>query len=84
MYDYLQKELGDNLYMVGNTFGIADIAIATQFANLKLGGEVIPATGWPKLSAYIERLHNRESIKPLLEKELELVNSFKEKRANKS
>lgn len=67
--DYLSKELGDNEYVVGNRFTIADIAVASPFVNLAHAGVSIDAARWPKLTAYVERIHARPSFKPLIEEE---------------
>ncbi|HET8707778.1 MAG TPA: glutathione S-transferase family protein [Pseudomonadales bacterium] len=74
--DYLEKELGEQQYIVNNEFSLADIAIATQFANFKYGAETIDASRWPKMAAYIERLHARDSFAPLLERELGFINKI--------
>jgi glutathione S-transferase len=67
--DYLQKEIGDNEYIVGNRFTIADITVAGAFVNLAHAGVPIDAARWPKLAAYVERIHARPSFKPLIEEE---------------
>jgi glutathione S-transferase len=67
--DYLTKEIGDNEYVVGNRFTIADITIAGAFVNLAHAGVPIDAARWPKLAAYVERIHARPSFKPLIEEE---------------
>jgi glutathione S-transferase len=63
MLDYLESQLGNNQWMVGNTFTIADIAIVTHFISLELSGEKIDAEKWPKLAAYIQRVVERDSFK---------------------
>jgi glutathione S-transferase len=67
--DYLTKEIGDNEYIVGNRFTIADITVAGAFVNLAHAGVPIDAARWPKLAAYVERIHARPSFKPLIEEE---------------
>ena len=67
--DYLTKEIGDNEYVVGNRFTIADITVAGAFVNLAHAGVPIDAARWPKLAAYVERIHARPSFKPLIEEE---------------
>jgi glutathione S-transferase len=67
--DYLTGELGDNQYVVGNRFTIADIAVASPFVNLAHAGVTVDAARWPKLAAYIDRIHSRPSFKPLIEEE---------------
>lgn len=66
MFDYLEGELkGD--FLVGNSLTIGDIGICTQFVNLLLSGVTPDASKWPKLVAYIGRIHSRPSFKSLIE-----------------
>jgi glutathione S-transferase len=65
--DYLAGELGDNDYLVGNRFSIADIAVSTAFVNFRLGGESVDAARWPTIAAYVDRVFSRPAIKPLVE-----------------
>jgi glutathione S-transferase len=69
MFDYLEGELGNNDYLVGNKFSIADIGIATQFVNFMLAGYSVDAKRWPKLVAYLNRIHSRPSFKAVIDKE---------------
>ncbi len=69
MFDYLEGELGNNEYLVGNKFSIADIGIATQFVNFMLAGYSVDAKRWPKLVAYLNRIHSRPSFKTAIDKE---------------
>ena len=54
--DYLTKCLGDDEYMVGGMFSLADIALTTSFVNLNLAGVSVDATRWPAYAAYVERI----------------------------
>ncbi len=66
MFSYLEGELkGD--FLVGNSLTIGDISIASQFVNLLLAGVTPDAAKWPKLSAYLGRIHSRPSFRPLIE-----------------
>lgn len=69
LFDYLEREIGDGEYVVGNRFSIADIALGTQFVNFDHGQERVDASRWPRLAAYVERLHARPSFKALIEQE---------------
>lgn len=66
-FDYLERELGDADYFVAGRFSIADVSLGSIFANYALGGGEVDATRWPKLAAYVERVHARPSFKPLLD-----------------
>ncbi len=66
MFSYLEGELrGD--FLVGNSLTIGDISVGTQFVNLLLAGVTLDASKWPKLSAYLGRIHSRPSFKPLID-----------------
>jgi glutathione S-transferase len=69
LLDYLEGELGNNEYLVGNKFSIADIGIATQFVNYMFAGYGVDAKRWPKLAAYVQRVHSRPSFKKVIDKE---------------
>jgi glutathione S-transferase len=67
--DYLTEQLGDQEYLVGGRFSIADIAASSPFVNLQHAGVSVDAKRWPKLAAYVERIHSRPSFKALIEEE---------------
>jgi glutathione S-transferase len=69
LFDYLEGELGSQDYLVANTFGIADISIASMFVNLQLAAVSVDRARWPKLAAYVERVHARPSFKVLIEED---------------
>jgi glutathione S-transferase len=69
MFDYLEGELGNNEYLVGNKFSVGDIGVATQFVNLMFAGYGVDAKRWPKLAAYINRIHSRPSFKSAIDQE---------------
>lgn len=76
LLDYLEKEIGDNEYIVGNQLTVADIAIATHFVNMSLGGEKIDGQRWPEAAAYVDRILSRPSFAELSEKEHGFVQKF--------
>lgn len=67
--DYLEERIGDQPYLVGGRFSIADIAVATTFVNMMHAGVGIDAKRWPKAAAYVERVLARPSFKALIEEE---------------
>ena len=70
MFDYLEAEIGNKEWLVGNKFSIADIGIATQFVNFQLAGYTIDAKRWPKLATYIAKVHSRPSFKAVIANEM--------------
>jgi glutathione S-transferase len=71
--DYLEKEIGAHEYLVNDAFSIADIAVGTMFVNVHHAGEIIDGGRWPKLSAYVARLHARPAFQSLIEEETPFV-----------
>jgi len=68
--DYLESAIGDQEYMVGGQFTVADIALTSPFVNFALGGEKLDASRWPKFAAYLDRIQARPSYKPIVEADL--------------
>ncbi|MFC6789892.1 glutathione S-transferase family protein [Methylobacterium komagatae] len=61
LLDYLESQI-EGEYLVGNAFSIADIAVATNFHNLRLAKYEIDAGRWPKLAAFVNRTLERPSF----------------------
>lgn len=77
LFDYLEKEIGDREYFVGNAFTIADVTVGTMLVNFEHAGETVDAKRWPKLAAYGQRIHARPSFKSFIEKERPLIQRFR-------
>jgi glutathione S-transferase len=60
--DHLEKELSDRQYLVGDSFTIADVSVGTMFVNFEFAGETVDEARWPKLAAYVKRIHARPSF----------------------
>ncbi|HLK11114.1 MAG TPA: glutathione S-transferase family protein [Candidatus Binatia bacterium] len=61
LLDYLEGQLGGE-WLVSGRFSIADVGIATQFVNLHQAGYRTDPARWPKLAAYVARVHARPSF----------------------
>lgn len=68
--DYLTTCLGDDEYMVGGAFSIADIALTVPFVNLALAGEKIDADRWPRMAAYVARIYTLPCYAQIIKEEL--------------
>jgi len=68
-WDYLERELGDQEYFVGGRLTIADISVASPFVNMRHGGVAPERKRWPKLRAFLDRMHGRPSFKALIEQD---------------
>ncbi|HEX2485706.1 MAG TPA: glutathione S-transferase family protein [Myxococcota bacterium] len=65
-WDYLERELGDREFLVGGRLTIADIAVASPFVNLRHAGVAPERKRWPRLRAFLDRLHGRPSFAKLI------------------
>ena len=72
-FDYLNAHLGDSGYFVGKSMSIADIGVAALFVNTRLAGVNPDAKRWPKLAAFLKRMHARDSFKEVVEPILPFV-----------
>lgn len=69
VFDYLEGEIGDRQWLAGDRFSVADLAVASPFINWGYAGERLDAARWPRLVAYLERVHGRPSLRSLIEEE---------------
>lgn len=76
IFDHLEAEIGAKEFLAGGAFSIADIAIGTMFVNFAHCGETIDAARWPRLAAYIARIHARPSFKALIDEEAPIIKRF--------
>lgn len=63
IFSYLERALEGHLWIVGNQFTAADIAIGTHLATLKRCKIDINPAKWPNVAAYAQRLFDRPSFK---------------------
>ena len=69
---YLEQQLTAGAFG-GDTLTLADIAVATQFANLQFGGEQVDAAAFPKLAAFVARTLARPSFAGCLDQERQIL-----------
>jgi glutathione S-transferase len=61
-FDYFDGLTKGREFLVGKSFGIADISVATQLVNLHHAGGSVDPSRWPGLADYIQRMLARESF----------------------
>jgi glutathione S-transferase len=61
-YAYLESVISDTGFLVGNSFTIADISVATALGNLRPLGLAPQAADYPKLTAWLDNIYQRPSI----------------------
>ncbi|MEK0363741.1 glutathione S-transferase family protein [Pseudomonas sp. CBC3] len=64
--DYLERQLGDKTYFVGDQLSMADLAFACQLINMEHGGALIDANRWPALAAHFIRMKGLASVESVL------------------
>ncbi len=70
LLDYLEKVVPDgDGYLVGDGLTLADIAVASPFANLNHLGCDLAQARHPRTCAYVERILARPSFAPWVERE---------------
>lgn len=68
--DYLESVVPhDREFMVGNALTLADISVASPFANFRHLGVEIDQTKYPRTKEYVERILSRPSFKASIERE---------------
>jgi glutathione S-transferase len=66
---YLERELGDRAWFVGDALTIADITVAAQLVNVRHAGFAPDRKRFPRLRAFLDRMWSRPSLKGLIEEE---------------
>jgi glutathione S-transferase len=70
IYDYLETVVPDaGGYLVGGRLTVADIAVASPFANMAHCGASPHAGRYPRLSAWADAWMARPSVAPIVERE---------------
>jgi glutathione S-transferase len=77
VFAYLDEQIGENEYLVGNRFSLADIATASPFVNYQHGGGTIDRAKYPRLANYVERIHGRPSFKGFIAEEQGMLAKMK-------
>jgi len=69
LLDYLEKQLGDNDWFVGDRLTIADIAVGSILVNSRHAGFAPERKRFPKLRAFLDRMWGRPSFKKLIDED---------------
>ena len=69
LLDYLEGVIPESGWLVEDRLTLADISVASPFANLRHLNVVIDPARHPKVLAYVERMLARPSFAPMIEQE---------------
>ncbi|HEX6376150.1 MAG TPA: glutathione S-transferase family protein [Allosphingosinicella sp.] len=67
--DYLERTIPDSGWLVGNRLTLADIAVATAFANFRHLGMPVDADRYPRVAEFAGRMLARPSFAGWVERE---------------
>jgi glutathione S-transferase len=67
VFTYLNEQIGNKEFLVGDQFSIADISTFSPYVNHKIAGEEVDATLYPNLHRYLQRLKTRPSVQRAVE-----------------
>lgn len=71
--DYLERIIPASGYLVGDTLTLADISVASPFANVAHARYLVDAAAYPKLTAYLAAIHGRPSMADWIRRERKIL-----------
>jgi glutathione S-transferase len=69
LLDYLEKVIPDSGFLVEDRLTLADIAVASPFANLQHINVVVDSGRYPKITRYVAAILGRPSFKSWIDRE---------------
>lgn len=69
LFEWLNGEVQESGYLVGDGFTLADVSVASSFINLLHCGIEVDAEKYPKLRSYIDAIWARPSFAAQIERE---------------
>jgi len=69
LLDYLESVISDSGYLDGDRLSLADIAVASPFANFRHLDLAIDADRHPRIATYVGSILARPSFAPMIERE---------------
>jgi glutathione S-transferase len=69
IFDYLERTIPEDGFLVDGRLTLADIAVASPFANLQHVGAAPDPEAYPRTTAYIAAILSRPSFAPWIERE---------------
>lgn len=71
--DYLERVVPSEGYLVGDKLSLADIAVASPFANFRHTKTNVDPDRYPRIRAYVDRILARTSFSEWIEREAALL-----------
>jgi glutathione S-transferase len=73
LFDFLEKNIPESLHLVGDRLTLADLAVASPFANFRHLGLALDSDRHPRLIAFSEVMLERESFRKWTDKETKIL-----------
>jgi glutathione S-transferase len=73
LFDYLESVMPDSGYLVGDRLTLADISVASPFVNLAHCGIAPDAAAYPKLTAYLAKIHSGKGFAEWIPRERKML-----------
>lgn len=73
IFAWLDGQIGDSGYLVGDGLTLADIAVVTSFVNLAHCAAPVSAEVYPRLARWIDGWFARDSLAPLIARERKIL-----------
>ena len=73
MLDYLETQIPESGFLVEDRLTLADLAVASPFANFRHVGPRLDRARHPRTADYIDAILARPSFAPLLEREAQMI-----------
>jgi len=72
LFDYIERALPESGWLVEDRLTLADLSVASSFANLRYAGESLDPKSYPRLIAFVDKLFARPSFAASLEREAKM------------
>lgn len=63
IFNYLEQQVNNKKYLVGDSLSLADISITASFINLELAGYTVNCERWPSLKYYVDEVTKESFVK---------------------
>ena len=73
LLDYLEGVIPDSGYLVGDRLTLADLSVASPFANFRHMDLVIDPARYPRILSYTQAILSRPSFAPHIEREAKML-----------
>ena len=77
IFDYLEASVRGREFVVGDSFSIADIAIACMLVNFEHARETLDRNRWPELVRYAATIHARPSFQSTITEERRFLDRYR-------